>query len=133
MSIGLLYLFMKLDVIVSIFTVIGITTLVVGLFVAAAGAFIGYEEHSDKNNEDNQHYWNNYKKIVLKILLPILVVSSLFSVFLPTTKEVAFIYIASKITNNDKAKSIPDKVLDILNNKMNEYIKEQIGEKQNDK
>lgn len=133
MSIGLLYLFVKLDVIVGTFIILSALLLVVGVFTVA----ITVAEYSDMGYEDQ---YRKLMGIVFKILLPIFIISSLFAILLPTTKEVAFIYIASKVTNSDKAKNmadkalqIPDKALDILDNKMNEYIKEQTGGSKNDK
>lgn len=48
---------------------------------------------------------------------------------IPTTKQVAFIYIASTLSQNkivqdigEKSLQIPDKALEILNLKMNEYL-----------
>ena len=71
---------------------------------------------------------------------------SLFTTFIynmiPTTKQVAFIYIVSNLSQNkivqdigEKSLQIPDKALEILNMKMNEYIddmkKEAVDEAKN--
>lgn len=64
-----------------------------------------------------------------KIWVPILTLITFITFMIPTTKQVAFIYIASTLSQNkivqdigEKSLQIPDKALEILNLKMNEYL-----------
>ena len=52
-------------------------------------------------------------------------ISLLFLTFIPTTKQVVFIYMAEKISNNEDAKQIPQNTIKFLNLKLQEYIKDQ--------
>ena len=70
-----------------------------------------------------------FSKKVIKIWVPILGILTFITIMIPSTKQVAFIYIVSNLSQNkivqdigEKSLQIPDKALEILNMKMNEYI-----------
>lgn len=50
---------------------------------------------------------------ILKYSLLIFIVSLCFKIFLPTTKEIAAIIVLPKIINNEKLQEIPNKVMDL--------------------
>jgi hypothetical protein len=72
---------------------------------------------------------------LLKIMLPIIICFSFVISMIPSTKQVAFIYIVGTMSQNkivqdigEKSLQIPDKALEMLNIKMDEYLKEMKGE-----
>lgn len=50
------------------------------------------------------------------------VVFMAISIFIPTTKEVAAIYMIPKIVNNEKIQKLPDNAVNFLNKKFEEWI-----------
>lgn len=57
----------------------------------------------------------------------------LCGVFVPSTKEFAAIYLIPKIANNEQMQKIPDNAAKLLNVKMEEWIKDTIKDKKEDK
>jgi len=65
-----------------------------------------------------------FRKYIIISTITCLIISTIY-VFIPTTKQVAFIYMAEKISNNEDAKQIPQNSIKFLNLKLQEYIKDQ--------
>lgn len=123
MSMFTLYILVKMDSIKNFVGIIGIALLVVVILTMLISFINGCIE-------DSVTSINIYKK-AKRIYLPISLVLTMIFVLLPSTKEVAFIYIVGKLSQNnivknigDNALQIPDKALQILNLKMNEYLEE---------
>jgi amino acid transporter len=116
MSTTSLYFLTMLDNINDLFL---ITTIIfsIGLFFTILFFIVAI---SDKEEENA-----NLCKKLFKIFTPIAFISLLFLTFIPTTKQVVFIYMAEKISNNEDAKQIPQNTIKFLNLKLQEYIKDQ--------
>ena len=78
--------------------------------------------------EASEEITNFFKKSV-KLGIPFIIVWTFITTMIPSTKQVAFIYIVSSLSQNkivqdigQKSLQIPDQALDILNTKMNEYL-----------
>jgi len=60
------------------------------------------------------------------------VLAGFLSCFIPTTKQMAFIYVGSKLINNEKISNIGDNALDLTSKLMKyatQYVDEQLEEK----
>jgi len=130
MSTGFLYLITKLDDIITlcyIFYGMSIAVIVL-LFIMWGCTFLTFEDRII-----NEDIYNLKKKMFKKSIIVFSMVMTIFIIFsnlIPTTGQMAFIFLGNKITNNEKIKKIGDKALilsdkslDLLNIKMNEYIK----------
>lgn len=62
-----------------------------------------------------------------KKALIFITIGLVFFCFIPSTKQAATIIIAGKALNNEKLISVPDKALDILLIKMQEYLDKEVG------
>lgn len=121
MSMFYLYLLVKLDSLKDILMFLGIAPLVVAGVIIFFAVLMMVDVHISDDTFVSILKKSGY--IVLPICTTLVIISNL----LPSTKEMAFIYIASKITQSDamkKVEDIPSKAIDILNIKMNEYIKD---------
>lgn len=121
MSMLTLYFLVKLDCIQGLF---------IGLFIGSGFILVCLMiVYLVTEGEASQKVYDTCKWYRNRIFLPLFIISLLMAIFIPSTKETAFIYLASKITQSEKAKNmgekfidIPDKILDIVNIKTNEYI-----------
>jgi len=59
---------------------------------------------------------------LMKVVIPIFIIGIIISLFLPTSKEMAAIYLLPKIANNENVKAVPNKSMEILNLKLDEWI-----------
>jgi len=50
-------------------------------------------------------------------------------VFMPTTKQACVIYLLPKVSNNEQVQQIPDKLLTIMNKKLDEWVEDVRGKK----
>ena len=64
----------------------------------------------------------------IKTSIVLLVLCTIFSITIPTTKEAAVIYLLPKVVNNEQCQQIPINFTKLLNTKMETWINEQIGE-----
>ena len=71
---------------------------------------------------DPKDYEYIIKKLYLKRIAIVTTISILFSVTIPNMKEIAFIYIVGKTTQNEQIQDMPDKALEILTIELNEYL-----------
>lgn len=60
---------------------------------------------------------------LFKWAIPILIVSFLLHIILPTTKQAAAIYFVPKVINNKEVQKMPDKLVTLANSWMDEQIK----------
>jgi len=62
-------------------------------------------------------FWEIFKsfKILHIIVAVLLIFFSVIQVMLPTTKQMALIYVVPKIVNNENLQKIPDSVLQLIN------------------
>jgi hypothetical protein len=61
-------------------------------------------------------------------LIVTLLICIVMAIFIPSTKELAAIYLIPKIVNNEQVQQVPDAALKLLNLKMEEWIKDTVGE-----
>ena len=68
-----------------------------------------------------EEYFESSKISLLVLLVPILTVSIFMGgFFIPSTKQMAVILVAPKIINNEQVQKLPQQVLDLANDWMNE-------------
>lgn len=72
-------------------------------------------------NDDNA---KNTAKTMLCYSLPILLLTTILAILVPTTKQLAAIYLIPKVVNNEQVQKIPENVLNLLNSKLNEWTGE---------
>lgn len=106
---------------------VGIMT--IGMIISIVVGFIMLFYYSEIKSGEGEEIttFNKLKRAIISLII----LSILFGVahtFIPTTKEVAFIYLTSKTTkwaeNNEQVQKLPDNVLKMLNTKMEQYIEE---------
>lgn len=120
------YLLVKLDDFLCSSAVIMILT---GLILGIVGLMTAIE------TADGSSYYEKDLKVmkkILKFVAPVFIISLMFTTFVPSTKQAAFIWIAPQIVENgavkDTVKNIPE-----LTKLGTEYLKELLKEKVNDK
>lgn len=106
----LIYLWLKLDAVIILLVVISGTLL---LFYPLLTFLISLEVYDEKEF---------YKKWFKKKVIIIGIISLLFAVFLPSSKQVAIIYVAPKVVNS---KVVKEDIPEIYNYGM-EALKEQM-------
>lgn len=70
-------------------------------------------------------FWENFRKNRIKLLLISFIISCFIyipCIFIPTTKEMAFIYLTPKVINNKEIQKLPINAVKLLNTKMEQYI-----------
>lgn len=121
MSAWELYLFIKLDAIIALATTLMTPCYIVGTLTLIAWLVLwvvpyGGEESTTKDIERLKIQCGNIRRPIFKILLCTFIVwlpLRLASTLLPTTKEMAIIYVVPKIINNEIVSNIPDKLLNL--------------------
>jgi hypothetical protein len=103
----------------TIFLVILTLALIIAVIFYVMITFDGYGPDKDKDM---------IRSIIVKILISWSILLIL-SIFTPSTKDIAAIYLMPKIVNNEHVKNLPDKTLTILEKKLDEWIKDQTEEK----
>lgn len=121
----MLYLFTRLDnIIVFCVTLVSISSIAI-LVLGIAYALIRTSSFMDK---DDEKQLSQFKKWIIRLIVFTMFFSVLI-IFIPSTKEVAFIYLGGKLadygSNNEDLKQIPDNAIKMLNNKMEQYLEEQ--------
>lgn len=80
------------------------------------------------NSDKKERYWSLYKKSMIWGV-SVGVLFTFISLFIPTTKEVAAIYIIPKIVNNEQVQKMPDNAMKLLNAKFDQWIDEATDKK----
>lgn len=109
-----LYLIIKLSSTITMFGLIT-TGLITSIFIC----FISYMI-AKSDNDKSEMFWKNTLLKMLKYCLPISIVTLLLAVYLPSTKEAAIIYVLPKIINNSGIQAIPDKIINLSNEWLDE-------------
>lgn len=120
MSMVSLYFFVMLDSIIKFFAM-GVVFLILAAVWFYINGFVSADCVSDEKLATN-FIIQGKKRMKISIFFAVLFF--MITTFIPSTKKMAFIYIAGKVSQNEKVQQIPEKALDILNLKMNEYLKE---------
>ena len=121
----MLYLMTRLDGLIVFCGVL------VGLWAIATiilGVHISMDIADPFRSEEEKKQKHPLKKwLILSIVLTLFF--SVFLVFVPTSKEMAFIYLGGKLadygSNNKELQEIPDNEIKLLNGKLKEYIEDQ--------
>jgi hypothetical protein len=117
MSYWMMYLITRASSINSVFECIGVISgVAVVVALAILFAVVGDPDASDLS-------WG--KKIV-KIGVIVFLISSILSCLVPTTPELAAIYLIPKIVNNEQCQKVPENALRFLNKKLETWISETI-------
>lgn len=150
MSMFTLYFLVKLDALISIFGWISLVVFVCLIASVIILLFLNGVDHDDGCSEAIKDRTDKFKKSI-KLPLIVCIATAFLNFMLPTTKEVAFIYVVGSLSQTEQAKNIgnkvlnsaekitgnvidtaegltriPDKALQILNNKVNEYLEDQM-------
>jgi len=124
MSYTFIYFFTRLDSFNSL-----IRNLIFISFLSIIGLIILFflEQDSYVDGEIKNIY--SPKIIVwIKKIAVLLILCTIFSVTIPTTKEAAVIYLLPKVIKNEQCQQIPSNFVKFLNLKMEKWLNEQIGE-----
>jgi len=124
MSYTFIYFFTRLDSFNSL-----IKNLIFISFLSIIGLIIFFflEQDSYVDGEIKNIY--SPKIIVwIKKIAVLLILCTIFSVTIPTTKEAAVIYLLPKVIKNEQCQQIPTNFVKFLNLKMEKWLNEQIGE-----
>ena len=116
-----LYLFIKLDAIIALASTLMTPCYIVGILSLITWLVLwvipyGGEDVLAKEVKELEVQCKNIRRPIFKILLwafivwlPLRLITSL----LPSTKEMAIIYVVPKVINNEKISMIPDKLLNL--------------------
>ncbi len=121
----MLYLFTRLDnIIVFCVTLVSISSIAILVLGMAYGAV----RTSSFMDKDDEKQLSQFKKWIIRLIVFTMFFSVLI-ISIPSTKEVAFIYLGGKLadygSNSEDLKQIPDNAIKMLNNKMEQYLEEQ--------
>ncbi len=112
MSAFQLYLILKMDSFINFF---GVFIFIISFFII--GCLITYV------NSDNSK-----KDIPLKFILfhfkwaiPSLILCIMLNIFIPSTKDMAIIYVTPKVINNEQIQKIPNKLIGLANEWLDEF------------
>jgi hypothetical protein len=86
---------------------------------------IGYALHCEDENkkEINDYYKSKAKKYIISAILYFAVTMPI-ATLIPSTPQAVTIWLTPKIANDEQIQEIPQKGLDILVQKMDEYLEE---------
>lgn len=105
-----MYLLTRADSFNGFFTVASILSAIcLGIFFIFGGMCVSEKDMT----KETYHFY-------LKIIVSVLLFSVPFSLFIPTSKEIAAIFVVPKIVNNAKVQEIPDKLLTLATEWMDE-------------
>jgi hypothetical protein len=121
MSPWFIYLFTRLESINEIIRLLSVLTAV----LVPSWIVIGFMAQVIEKNDYLVKPLFKYKT---KLIIFVIMILSL-NILVPTTKEAAAIYLLPKIVNNENISHIPNKALDVLNNKFDLWIEETLREK----
>ena len=124
MSMLTLYFLVMLDSIGNFF--VGMTLVGWGLIIVFF--IISYAAVDCGGDED---HWKKIRSRLFKVFSPIVMLLTLIATLIPSTKQVAFIYVVGSLSQNKivqnigtQSLQIPEKALEILNVKMNSYLED---------
>ena len=116
----LIYLVGIVDGLIEVCAAIGILSFVGWVVTTAYIHVCGYEGV----DEACVAVWKKARKVTW-LFIPL----ALIATFTPSSKTIAAMYLVPKIANNEQVQQIPNKALDVLNLKLDEWIKDLSKEK----
>lgn len=117
MTSSMIYWFTRLDGVVGFCTAITATAGIITLFCFVVWICTFDDVH-------NGEAIRKVCKRIFKVFIPIFILFWLCCLLIPTSKEMAGIYLLPKIANNENVKAIPNKSMEIVNLKLDEWIKD---------
>jgi len=119
MSAWTVYLFTRLDALHGTFVAI-ITISAVVLIMATIFRCLGMPEHNPTSKEAKTLTQRCNKAIIISTIS--FFFGGMLLMIIPTSKDFAAIYLIPKIVNNEKVEGLPDKALDLMNKKLDEWL-----------
>lgn len=109
-----IYLILQLDSIINFFSaVVFISSLItVGILIPVIYAI----------SESQIELYKKLKPFLINSVISLAIFSIIFTL-IPSTKTALAMYTIPDILNNKKVQAIPDKALDLINQKLDEYLK----------
>ena len=117
-----IYWITRLDAISTALVVVVAITGSIGAIAAVVSFFIGADEH-----DDVLYFFRKWPIKLAALAWPVLL---LLCCLIPSTKEAAAIYLIPKIANNEQVQQVPDKAMQLLQGKLDEWISETAGKKE---
>jgi len=116
MTSSMIYWLTRLDGIIRMCHVLSLLSGAISLFAIAG--YVIFKDASRKDEEEAR----DISLRAMKIVIPFLIFFGSIALFVPTSKEMAAIYLLPKIANNENVKAVPNKSMEILNLKLDEWI-----------
>lgn len=121
-----IYVILMLDNINLFLTLLGVLSLVAAIGCTLFGSFVDKGSYIDENDKEIAAM---LRKAAKKVLWPIAIFGILGMTLVPTTKQMAVIYVVPKIVNNEQVQGLADKSLGLGNSLLqlaDEYVKDMI-------
>jgi hypothetical protein len=119
------YLWLCLDSILHLLGMaVAISTMGIIIYIILQGAIhVPWYDESEPNTKITKTFYKRTCKY-LRISISIFILALLGLTFVPSTKDVAVIYVLPKIINNENVKALPNEAVLLLRNKMQEWMKD---------
>lgn len=121
-----IYWITRMDSLNDFFSIFGIGSLVFFLALLSWSGPLAIDGVYDSNKREE--YWRLYRKSMIWGV-SFGVIFTFLSLFIPTTKEVAAIYIIPKVANNEQVQKLPDNAMKLLNAKFDQWVDEATDKK----
>jgi hypothetical protein len=104
------------------------------LFAMTAISFHEYSHYIDKGDSyeeerEREKRSYDYIKRLFKISGIVTIAAAILLTFIPTTKDIALIYVVPAVTKNEQVQKLPDNLMKFLNAKMEKWTEEATGKK----
>jgi len=135
----LIYLLGMVDIFLGVSIAVAVCS---GMFlIVSAVSTVAWQGVVEVAPEENRRGWDvkDYKaacKIgqkIRKTAMVIFIPTILFSIFIPSSKMMAAMYLLPKIAGNEQVQQIPSKVLKALNFKLDEWVEDFTGDVKKEK
>lgn len=113
MSYLFIYFLLMLDKIVMLFILGGTLSIIYALFSFGSWA------DNENTKEENESYAKHMKRSVIYLTMFVV-----FATITPSTKDSIIIWLGPKLINNEHIQEIPDKALELLNEKIDIKLEE---------
>ena len=133
MSGWIIYFICILDNMLTILTVLNIFSIVILIVLLIITIFGNLTNFDEPFNNDKSKELKTFFEKWTKMFACTVVILSTLSVFTPDTKSMVAIYMIPKITNNEKIDNMPDKMLNIFDAKLDEWMKDIVDNKKSKK
>ncbi len=121
----LMWMFYWIDVLSSISTYL-MTLSIIGIFISSICSVICIVSGADATDDDYTRTWRESLVKFCKISFPSFLIMMLISIFIPsqeTSYKMVAATAAQAVYESPQAKDVGDKLLSLVNNKLEEFIK----------